>query len=53
MEKHEKSFNCCKISHTKEAEVRDTLQWRLESETILHFLEVEVLLPVYQNQNNT
>ena len=51
--KHEKTFNCFEISHTKEAEVRDTFQWGRESDTILHFLKVEVLLPIYQNQNNT
>ena len=51
--KHEKTFNCFEISHIKEAEVRDTFQWRWEIDTILHFLKVEVLLPIYQNQNNT
>ena len=37
----------------KKAEVRDTFQWGFERDVILHFLKVEVLLPIYQNQNNT
>ena len=52
-EKHGKTFNCFVISHTKEAEVGDTFLWGLESDTILYVLKVEVLLPIYQNQNNT
>ena len=51
--KHEKTFNCSEISHTKEAEVRDTFQWGWERDIILHFLKVEMLLPTYQNENNT
>ena len=38
------------MSHTKEAEVRDTFQWGWERDIILHFLKVEVLMPIYQNQ---
>ena len=34
-------------------EVRDTIQWWWERDKILHFLKVEVQLPIYQNQNNT
>ena len=45
--------NCFEISFTKEAEVRDTFHWWCESDTILHFLKVEVSLPINQNQNNT
>ena len=51
--KHVKTFNCFEISHAKEAEVRDTFQWGWERDKILHFLKVEVLLPIYQNQKNT
>ena len=47
--KHEKIF----ISHTEEAEARDVFRRGWESDTILHFLKVEVLLPIYQNQSNT
>ena len=48
--KHEKTFNCFETSHTKEAEVRDTFQRVRKSDTILHFLNVEMLLPIHQNQ---
>ena len=48
-----KTLNCQEISHTREAEVRDICQWGWESDTIFHFLKVEVLLVIYQNQNNT
>ena len=51
--KHEKTFSCFEISHTKEAEVLDTFQWGWVSDTILNFFKVEVLLPIDQNQNNT
>ena len=51
--KHEKTFKCFDISHTKAAEVRDTFPWALESHIIRHFLKAEVLLPIDQNQNNT
>ena len=51
--KHEKNFNCFEISHTKEAEVRDTFQWGWESGQILHFLKVEALLAKDKNKNNT
>ena len=46
-EKHEKTFNCFEIYHTKEAEVRDTFQWGWERDIILYFLKVEVLLQSY------
>ena len=42
------STNFFEISHTKEAEVRDTFQRGLERDIILHFLKVEVLLTIYQ-----
>ena len=42
--KHEKTFNCFEISHTKEAEVRDTFKRGCESDTIFHSLKVEVLI---------
>ena len=48
-----KNFKCFEISHTKEAEVRDTFQCGWERDIILHFLKVEVLLTFHQNQNNT
>ena len=51
--KHEKTFNCFEISHTKEAEVRDTFQWGWERDIILYFLKVEVLLQSYKNQVHT
>ena len=51
--KHENTFNGFEISHTKEAEVRDTFKWGWYSYTILHCLKDEVLLSIYQNQNNT
>ena len=46
-EKHEKAFDCFEISHTKEAEVRDTFQWGWDRDIILYFLKVEVLLQSY------
>ena len=52
-EKHEKTFNCYAISYTKEGEVRDIVQLGWGSDIILHFLKVEVLLSINQNQNNT
>ena len=51
--KQEKTFNCFEISRTKESEVRDTFQLGWERDIILHFLKVEVLLPIYQNQSNS
>ena len=48
--KHEKTFNCFEISHTREAEIRDTFQWGLESDTIPHFLKVEVILPIIKTK---
>ena len=48
------SSTALRISLPKEAELRDTFQWGWDRDTILHFLKVEVLLlPIYQNQNNT
>ena len=46
-EKHEKTFNYFEISDTKEAVVRDTFKWGWERDIILHFLKVEVLLPIH------
>ena len=45
-ENYEKTFNCHEIAHTKEAEVYDIFQRGLESDTILHSLNVEVLLRI-------
>ena len=50
---HEKTFNCFEIALTKEAEARNIFQWGWESDTILHFLKVDMLLPIYLNHINT
>ena len=46
-EKREKTSNYFEISHTKEAEVRDTFQRGWERDIIIYFLKVQVLLQSY------
>ena len=43
-----KTFSCYEISKTVYFVVRDIVQFGLESDTILHFFKVHVLLPIYQ-----
>ena len=51
-EKYEKTSNRYEISHANEADVPNIFQYGLDSDTILHFLKLEVLLLIYPHENN-